>query len=118
MRGLKIQGKWLSLILNGQKTMEVRSLYLKIRGMRIALGNSDNGLVEGYATVQDVVKIPFLQINNYQNQHLATQWLIKQYNGKPFVYGYVLRDVKRETNPFPYPKNPSICFNIRGEGTP
>jgi len=45
MRGLKIQDKWIQLILNGQKAMEVRSLYFKIKGMRIALGNSGTGML-------------------------------------------------------------------------
>jgi hypothetical protein len=57
MRGLKIQGRWLSLILSGQKTMEVIGQYYKVRRLRIALGNSDSRNVEGYATVQDVIEI-------------------------------------------------------------
>jgi len=31
----------------------------QLLGQRIALGNSDNGYVEGYATVQEVIKIPY-----------------------------------------------------------
>lgn len=118
MRGLKIQDKWIQLILNGQKTMEVRSLYFKIKRTRIALGNSDTGNVEGYATVTDVIKIPYSQISKYENQHLATKWLIARYSGRDHLYGYILRDMKRETKLFPYQKSPSICFNIKAEGTP
>jgi hypothetical protein len=37
--------------------MEVIGQYHKVRRLRIALGNSDSGNVEGYATVQDVIEI-------------------------------------------------------------
>ena len=66
IRGLKIRGRWLQLILNGEKMMEVRSLRLKIRGQRIALGNSDTGRVEGYATVKDLIEIPFSEIAKHR----------------------------------------------------
>jgi hypothetical protein len=118
MRGLKIKDKWLKLILSGQKTMDVRSQYLKIRGQRIALGNSDTGMVEGYATVEDVIKILYSQIGNYENQHRATTWLTKKYGKKAYVFGYILKDVKTEHNPFQYPKSRSISFKIKAEGTP
>jgi len=44
--------------------MEVRTLHLKFKGTRIALGNSDTGNVEGYATVQNVIEIPFSDIGS------------------------------------------------------
>jgi len=118
MRGLKIKGKWLKLILSGQKTMEVQGVYFKIRGQRIALGNSDTGEVEGYATVEDVIKIPYSQIRDYENQHQATAWLARTYEGRDLLYGYILKDTRRERNPFRYAKNPSISFNIKAEGIP
>lgn len=55
MRGLKIQNVWIRKILSGEKTMEVRSRRYDVLGQRIALGNSGNGLVEGYATLQEIV---------------------------------------------------------------
>ena len=110
MIGLKIQGKWLSLILSEEKTMEVRSTYRKLIGQRIALGNSDNGLIEGYATVSNITEIEYSEIPKYHKYHLATPWLTNQYKDKSVVYGYLLKDVKRELNPEPYPKNYSIWF--------
>jgi len=82
------------------------------------LGNSETGRVQGYATVEDIIKIPYSQIAEYESQHLAGQWLVSRYSGRDFLYGYVLKDVKKEANPFPYPKSPSICFNIKAEGVP
>ena len=117
MKGLKIKDAWLRLILSGQKTMEVRSLHFTVKGTRIALGNSSTGNVEGYATVADVIKIPYLQITSYENQHRASRWLMQRYKEGAHLYGYVLRDVKEEKSPFPYPKGPGIGFYIRAEGT-
>jgi len=117
MRGLKIRGRWLQLILGGEKTMEARSLRLKIVGRRIALGNTDTGKVEGYATVKDVIEIPFLEIAKYESQHLATKWLASHYSGKKMIYGYVLENAKREPNPFPYPKSPAITFKIKDDNS-
>lgn len=90
--------------------MEVRSRRYKFLGQRIALGNSDNGLVEGYATVQEVIKIPYSEISRYENQHRATEWLKIHYRGRDFLYGFVLGDVEPKKKPFPYPKSPGVLF--------
>jgi hypothetical protein len=115
MIGLKIQGKWLSLILEPEiskkKTMEVRSIRrLCTIGKEIALGNSDTGLIEGYAEVSEIVTIPYKDIPNYESEHKATSWLMERYKGKKFVYGYILTMARINRNPKPYPKNPSIWF--------
>ena len=114
MRVLKIQDKWLRMILSGKKTMEVRSQNFNIVGLKIGLGNSRTWNVEGYATVTEKIKIPFSEIMNYQNEHLATLQDFKElgYDKKEFLYGYRLTNVTRESNPFPYPKNRSIWSNI------
>ena len=96
MRGLKIQERWINLILSGEKTMEVRGMRYRVFGQKIALGNSDNGLVEGYGTVQRIEDIPYSKISEYESQHLATEWLKKRYHGKNILFGFVLKEVKRE----------------------
>jgi len=53
MRGLKNQAEWITKILSGEKTKEVRNMNYYVLGQRKALGNSGNGLVEGHATVQE-----------------------------------------------------------------
>lgn len=92
--------------------MEVRSRRYRVLGQRIALGNSDNGLVEGYCIVQEITDIPYSKISEYESQHLATEWLRKQYQGKNILYGFVLKEVKREKEPFPYSKSSGIWFKI------
>ena len=91
--------------------MEVRSRRYPLSG-RIALGNSNNGLVEGYATVQEVIKFPRSEISKYENQHHATKWLKEHYRGD-FLHGFVLIDVEREKEPFSYEKDASrILFTL------
>ena len=105
MRGLKIRGKWLQLILDGSKTMEVRNRHFKIGGMRIALGNSNTGNIEAYATVADVVEISRREIGKYENQHLATEWLTSNYGKNEILYGYILKDITRTPRQLPHPKS-------------
>jgi hypothetical protein len=112
MRGLKIQNVWIRKILSGEKTMEARSRRYDVLGQRLALGNSGNGLVEGYATVQEIIGIPLARIPEYENEHLATKWLSKQYGDKEPLYGYCLTEVKKENKPFMYHKNRSIWFTL------
>lgn len=114
MRGLKIQEKWIHLILNQVKTMEVRGQKYKLLKQEIALGNSKTKNVEGYAFIEEILKIPFSKIMNYRNEHQATLQDFQKlgYDKKHFVYAYRLTQVRRESNPFPYPRNPSIFFQI------
>lgn len=100
------------MILSGKKTMEVRSQNANIIGLKIGLGNSKTRNVEGYATETEKIKIPFKDISKYEGEHKATVWLLPQYKGRKFVYGYRLSNVEREFNPFPYPKNRSIWSNV------
>jgi ASCH domain len=111
LRGLKIQEIWIDKIFSGEKTMEVRSMHYKISGQRIALGNSRSGLVEGYCTIQEIMKIPFSKIARYEDKHRAAKWLKKRYIGKDFLYGFILNNVKKEKKPFPS-RSPGICFIV------
>lgn len=117
MIGLKIKDHWLQGILNRQKTMELRSLHRKLTGQVIALGNSDSKLVEGYAYVKEIIKIPQKDVSKYGSVHLASKADLKElgYDKKPFLYGYRLCGVRREAEPFPYVKSPSIWFKIEEE---
>ena len=84
----------------------------RVLGQRIALGNSGNGLVEGYATVREIIEIPLAKISKYESKHLATEWLLKRYGDKNILYGYCLKNVKKENRSFLYSKNASIWFRL------
>ena len=92
--------------------MEARSRRYDVLGQRIALGNSGNGLVEGYANIKEILEIPMAKIPNYESKYLATKWLQKQYADKETLHGYCLTNIKKETNYFPYPKSGSIWFTL------
>ena len=92
--------------------MEIRSMRYRFLGQRIALGNSNSGLVEGYANVKEVIKIPFSEISKYEEQHCANDWLKEHYGGRIFLYGFVLANVKKEKKPFPYPKSHGVTFKL------
>jgi len=113
MRGLKIHDVWIRKILSGEKTMEVRSRCYNVLGQRLALGNSGNGIVEGYATVQEIIETPLAMVSDCQDKHLATEWLLQRYSDKEKLYGYCLTNVEKKRKHFPYPKNKSIWFNLK-----
>jgi hypothetical protein len=76
------------------------------------LENLGNGLVEGYATVQEIIEIPLADISNYERNHVATKWLLECYGNKQILYGYCLKQIKKETKLFFYPENSSIWFTL------
>ena len=93
--------------------MEVRSMYFyRFLDQRIALGNSNSGLVEGYATVKAIIPFSFSEITKYETQHRATEWLKEHLNGRKTLYGFVLFNVKKEKKPFPYPKSKGVTFKL------
>jgi hypothetical protein len=94
--------------------MEVRGRRYNLDNQVIALGNSKTKNVEGYAFVSEILKIPFTKIMEYESEHRATIESLKKlgYDKKEFVFGYRLIKVRREGNPFPYRKSPSIFFRI------
>jgi hypothetical protein len=77
MKCLKVDYKWLRLILEGKKTWEIRRTNTNYRG-RIALGNTKTKNYERYAILIDC----------------------KEYTTKTFAW--VLSDVMVESNPKPY----------------
>jgi hypothetical protein len=112
LRGLKIHDVWIRKILSGEKTMEVRSRRFNVLGQRIALGNSGNRLVEGYATVKEIIEMPLAKIPKCESKHLATKLLLQRYVDKETLYGYYFTDVRKESKSFEYLKNRSIWFSL------
>jgi hypothetical protein len=112
MKGLKIKQPWIGLILNGEKTMEVRSQKHDFLNQTIALGNSDTKQVEGYAYCYEIVEIPMRKLDEFEKEHRATEELRKFYKNKNSVYGFRLKKIIAESNPYPYPKNASNRFNV------
>jgi hypothetical protein len=77
MRCLKIDDKWVCMILSGKKTWEIRRRNTLIRE-RIALGNIKIKYVVGYAKIVNSVEMTVLELMKHSNKHQANDF-IKQY---------------------------------------
>jgi len=68
MKCLKIDDKWIKLILAGKKTWEIRRTPTKFRG-RIALGNTRTKKYEGYATIIECREYPVEDLKKFGDKH-------------------------------------------------
>jgi hypothetical protein len=97
-RCLKIDDKWVNLILTGNKSWEIRRTNTRIRE-RIALGNTKIGRYVGYATLIDSLELTVEELKKYNDKHQANDF-IEEYakgrkNQKPrkTLFAWVLKDV-------------------------
>ena len=109
MKGLIIRAPWIDLILQGEKTWEIRGTNTRIRG-RIALIKSGTGYVFG--TVGLVNCIP-LDLRTYQSH--VTQHRVEVVSSLPYpkTFAWVLEDPVRLDKPVAYrhPKGAIIWVN-------
>ena len=101
MRCLKIDEKWVNLILNGTKTWEIRRRNTKIRE-RIALGNKEIKSVVGYAKIVDSIEKTVEDLKKYNDKHQAEDFIDKYANGRETLFAWVLEDIEVELIPKPY----------------
>ena len=101
MRCLKIDDKWISLILNGTKTWEIRRRNTKIRE-RIALGNTKTKRVVGYATIIESVKITVVELKKHNEKHQANDFLCNYARGRKTLFAWVFKDIEVEKKPKVY----------------
>jgi hypothetical protein len=101
MHCLKIDEKWVNLILNGSKTWEIRRKNTNIRE-QIALGNKEIKRVVGYAKIVDSIEKTLEDLKKHNDKHQANDFLDKYANGRETLFAWVLEDIKVESNPTPY----------------
>ena len=111
MRCLKIDEKWLNLILNGSKTWEIRRTNTKIRE-RIALGDMTTHCVAGYANIVDSFEKPVEQLKKHNSKHQANDFLDGYAKGRKTLFVWVLTDVEVEPNPYPYSYSTASWCNV------
>jgi hypothetical protein len=94
---LLIHDKYIRLILDRKKVWEVRTQRLFEIGERIALGNTKTKLIEGYATVSDIKKMSVAEMKQYNEKHLASDFIdgyvSKRKKPVEHLYAFVLTDV-------------------------
>jgi len=104
MRCLKIDEKWVNLILNGCKTWEIRRRNTLIRE-QIALGNKKIKRVVGYAKIVDSIEMSVEDLKKFNNKHQANDFLDKYSNGKRTLFAWVLEDIESEAQPKVYSRS-------------
>lgn len=101
MKCLKIDDKWLRLILEDKKTWEIRRQPTNFRG-RIALGNTKTKNYEGYATIIDCKEYTVLDLKKFGDKHRANGFIDRYAGDRKTLFAWVLSDVSIEPNPKSY----------------
>jgi hypothetical protein len=101
MRCLKVDDKWVNLILTGKKTWEIRRVNTKIRE-RIALGNIKTKCYVGYATIAGSFEMSIEELLQNSEKHQANDFITQYANGRKTLFAWVLSDIKVEHAPRPY----------------
>lgn len=101
MKCLKIDDKWLKLILAGKKTWEIRRTQTNFRG-RMALGNTKSKTYEGYANITDCIELSVKDLKKFGDKHQANEFIEKYADKRETLFAWVLSDIVIETNPKPY----------------
>ena len=101
MRCLKIDDKWVTLILSGRKTWEIRRRNTLIRE-RIALGNIKTKHVTGYATIVGSIEMTIEELKKHNDEHQANDFLDKYAKCRKILFAWILADIRVETKPKPY----------------
>lgn len=111
MRALVIREPWISKILRGEKTWEMRSVATKIRG-EIALIRQGSGLVVGLARIVDC--LPPLDLSNYMDhaeRHAIPAKMLDEVIAYRWVHPWVLADARALQKPVPYKhKSGAVLF--------
>jgi hypothetical protein len=98
MRCLKIDDKWVKLILSGNKTWEIRRRNTKIRE-RIALGNIKTKRCVGYARIVDSFELTVEELKKHNDKHQANDFLDDYAKGRKTLFAWMLENVELETKP-------------------
>lgn len=108
LRGLVIREPWIDLILNGEKTWEIRSTATKVRE-RIALIRGGSGTVVGCADLVGCEgPFNFEALRSHRSKHAVPdeplRAFVEKYKGRAFAW--VLQSVRSFSPTFPY-RHPS-----------
>ena len=101
MRCLKIDDKWVNLILCGKKTWEIRRTNTRIRE-RIALGNKKTECYVGYASIVNSAEMTVKKLLQHNDKHQANNFIEQYAKGRKTLFAWVLKNVEGEPNPKHY----------------
>ena len=90
MKALSIKEPWSSLIIEGKKTMEIRSWSTHYRGPILIHRSGKNGGIVGVMEIVEIVQFESRkQFRSMRDKHLAPD---KFYNER--LYGWILKNAK------------------------
>ena len=98
---LKINDRWLRLILEGKKVWELRRTNTNFRG-RIALENTKTKNYEGYATIVNSGELTIEELKKHNDKHQANDFIDDYARGRDTLFAWALKDVEIEPIPKPY----------------
>jgi hypothetical protein len=101
MRCLKIEDKYVRLILEGKKTWEIRLRPNSI-SERIAIGSTKTKKVEGYVNLYPSQKASIEQLLAHPEKHQAGEFIVPYAQGRSFLYYWPVSKPEVETEPYPY----------------
>jgi len=111
MKGLIIKDPWVDLILRGEKTWEIRSSNVKIRG-EIALIKSGTGKIFGTVELVDSKELTLEEYRDSEDFHFIPEEKLKL----PYkrTYAWFLKNPNMFDTPIPYhhPQGAVIWVNL------
>lgn len=117
-RGLIIREPWISHILNGSKTWELRGRHTAVRG-RIGLIAAGSGVVAGESDLIDVIgPIDRERLSrSFLHHRVDTDWRNEPLPYRS-IYAWVLRDAFRYSSPrsYSHPVGAVIWVKLDGRG--
>lgn len=96
MKGLIIKDPWITKILNGEKTWEIRGTDAKHRG-HTELIKSGTGLRFGSGDLIGTRHVGFTDLNNNFEKHRVTDEI-----SYPFMWAWIFENVLWHPEPIPY----------------
>lgn len=101
MKGLIIKSKWVDLILEGYKTLEIRGRKTSIRG-EIGIIKSGTKQIFGTVNIFECIELTedkFKYFEKYHQLKISYKELLNIY---PKPYGWMLKDIKKYDTPLYY----------------
>ena len=103
-RALILKDPWASLIISGQKTLEIRTMKTKKIGEEIYIAKAGSKTLIGKVTIDKCIPLSDKECNTLVDQHHATKYLDQIKNKRK--YGWFLKNPIAFETPIPYPHPP------------
>jgi hypothetical protein len=116
MKGLLIKEPWITLILEGKKTWEIRGANTKTRG-RIALIRSGSGLIVGTAELTDVIgPLTLDDLKRHRSKHQAPLDLLDRGLRYRTTFAWVLNNARplKKPKPYQHPQGAVVWVDLEG----